>query len=77
MDENVITKQDRVRDWREKCCNQCRYKFVKYEGKQYQCDVSKSTDEDVLEFNELHGCQGIREYLETGIFPERARKTKD
>ena len=74
MDENVITKQDRVRDWREKCCNQCRYKFTKYEGKQYQCDFSKSTDEDVLEFNELYGCQGIREQLETGIFSERARK---
>ena len=76
MAENVTTKKDRVRDWREKCCNQCRYKFTKYEGEQYQCDFSKSTDEDVLKFNELKGCQGIREYLETGIFPERARKTK-
>lgn len=75
MAENVTTKKDRVRDWREKCCNQCRYKFTKYEGKQYQCDFSKSTDEDVLKFNKLKGCQGILEYLETGIFPERARKT--
>ena len=74
MAENVITKQDRVRDWREKCCNQCRYQFIKYEGKQLQCGFSKCTDEDVLEFDKWHGCQGIREYLETGIFPERARK---
>ena len=64
-------------DWREKCCNQCKYKFVEYNGKQLQCGFSKCTDEDVAKFNERNGCQGIREYLETGIFPERAKKTED
>ena len=61
-------------DWREKCCAQCKYKFVEYKGKQHQCDFSKCTDEEVAEFNEHHGCQGIREYLKTGVFPERGRK---
>ena len=61
-------------DWREKCCNQCKYKFVEYKGKQHQCGFSKCTDEEVAEFNEHNGCQGIREYLETGVFPERGRK---
>ena len=73
---NVTTKKDRVRDWREKCCDQCKYKFAEYNGKQHQCGFSQCSDEDVLDFTERHGCQGIREYLETGIFPERARKTE-
>lgn len=77
MDKNVITKKDRVRDWREKCCNQCKYKFTKHKGMQYQCNFSKCTDEEVLKFNKGNGCQGVREYLETGNFPERARKIKD
>ena len=61
-------------DWREKCCDQCKHKFVEYNGKQFQCSFSKCTDEEVVEFDEHNGCQGIREYLETGIFPERGRK---
>ena len=64
-------------DWREKCCDQCKHKFVEYNGKQFQCSFSKCTDEEVVEFDEHNGCQGIREYLETGNFPERARKIKD
>ena len=63
-----------ISDWREKCCDQCKYKFVEYKGKQQQCGFSKCTDEEVAEFNEHHGCQGIREYLKTGVFPERGRK---
>ena len=49
-------------------------KIHEYKGKQHQCGFSKCTDEGVTEFNEHHGCQGIREYLETGVFPERGRK---
>ena len=64
-------------DWRKKCCAQCKYQFIEFEGKKLPCSFSKSTDEEVAEFNEHNGCQGIREYLETGNFPERARKTKD
>ena len=80
--ENLLgTKDEQAKmfrdDWREKCCDQCKYKFVEYKGKQHQCGFSKCTDEEVAEFNEHNGCQGIREYLETGNFPERARKTKD
>lgn len=64
-------------DWRKECCDQCKYHFIDYNGIKLQCGFSKCTDEEVADFDKHHGCQGIREYLETGIFPERARKTKD
>ena len=61
-------------DWREKCCSQCKYHITKYEGRELLCDFSKCSDEEVMNFTEYHGCQGVREYIETGVFPERARK---
>ena len=69
-----MKKNERIKDWHEKCCEQCRYYHIKYDNKDLLCDFSKSTDEDVLSFTPDRGCQGIREYIETGIFPERARK---
>ena len=69
-----MTKNERIKDWREKCCEQCKYHFIKFEGVEAQCDISKCSDEAASNFTTNHGCQGVREYLETGIFPERARK---
>ena len=61
-----------VGHWRDKCCGQCKYHHIgKYDGKTLTCDLSKSSDEEALNFTHDHGCQGIREYLETGVFPER------
>lgn len=71
---DVTIKNERLKDWREKCCAQCKYHLIKFEGKELQCYFSKCSDEAVLNFTDRKGCQGIREYLETGIFPERARK---
>ena len=68
---------ERIKDWREKCCGQCKFRPVEYNGKTYPCKFSQCSDEEVLEFDEHNGCQGIRKYLMTGIFPEYARKTKE
>ncbi len=38
------------------------------------CVFSECTDEEALGFNKTRGCQGVREYLETGVFPERGKK---
>lgn len=62
-------------DWREKCCEQCKYHFIEFKGEKYPCSISLSTDEEIIEANEYgFGCQGIKEYCETGVFPERGRK---
>lgn len=70
----ISIQNERIKDWHEKCCEQCKHLHMKYEDKDILCGFSKSTDEDVLSFTPGHGCQGIREYLETGVFPERGRK---
>lgn len=61
-------------DWREKCCAQCKYQFIEFEDKKLPCSFSESTDEAVSKFDKDHGCQGVYEYLQTGVFPERGRK---
>lgn len=60
--------------WHDKCCNQCKYRFVKHGDKYAQCAYSRCSDREALNFTSGHGCQGVREYLETGIFPERGCK---
>ncbi len=76
--ENLLGKIGNVKlqrsDWREKCCAQCKYQFIEFEGKKLPCSFSKSTDEAVSTFDKYHGCQGVYEYLQTGVFPERGRK---
>jgi hypothetical protein len=64
-------------DWHEKCCAQCKYQFVEFDGRKLSCSFSESTDEEVLKFDKDHGCQGVFEYLQTGVFPERGRKNND
>jgi hypothetical protein len=66
-----MDKNERLKDWREKCCGQCKYHFVEYKGNKLACVFSKCSDEEVVNFPKYSGCQGIREYLETGVFPER------
>ena len=61
-------------DWREKCCCQCKYHFIEHKGKKYPCSFSLCSDEEALRFDETNGCQGVYEYLKTGVFPERGRK---
>ena len=71
-------KGERLKDWREKCCGQCKHHFIEYEGKKYPCSISLSTDDEVLEsMTGNYGCLGIREYIETGVFPDRARKVQN
>lgn len=61
-------------DWRDKCCGQCKFHKIKCAGKTATCAFSQCSDEEALDFTKGHGCQGIREYLETGVFPERGCK---
>ena len=63
-----------VGHWRDKCCGQCKYHKIKCAGKTATCAFSQCSDEEALDFTKGHGCQGIREYLETGIFPERGQR---
>ena len=60
-------------DWREKCCDQCKYHFIEHNGQKYPCSFSKCSDEEALGFEKANGCQGVYEYLKTGVFPERGR----
>ena len=69
---NCIGMGDRS-DWREKCCDQCKYHFIEYNGQKYPCSLSKCSDEEALGFDKANGCQGVYEYLKTGVFPERGR----
>ena len=69
-----MDKNERLKDWREKCCAQCKYQFVEFNGKKLPCVFSKSTDEAVSKFDKSNGCQGVFEYLHTGVFPKRGRK---
>ncbi len=66
-------QNERIKDWREKCCGQCKYHYIHYNGEVYPCAFSKCDDEAPLTFTKTYGCQGIREYMETGVFPERGR----
>ena len=61
-------------DWREKCCAQCKYHFIEYNGQKYQCSFSKCSDEEALGFDKANGCIGVYEYLKTGMIPERVRR---
>jgi hypothetical protein len=76
--ENLLGKIGNVKlqrsDWREKCCAQCKYHFIEYNGQKYPCKFSECSDEEVLGFDKANGCQGVYEYLKTGVFPERGRK---
>ncbi len=69
--------EGRMKHWREKCCGQCKFRAVEYNGKEYTCSFSQCSDEEVLKFDEHNGCQGIRQYLMRGIFPEYAKETKE
>ena len=71
--KNAVAKTYRS-DWREKCCAQCKYQFIEFKGKKLPCSFSESTDEAVSKFDKDHGCQGVYEYFQTGVFPERGRK---
>lgn len=66
-------QNERIKDWREKCCDQCKYHFIEYNGQKYPCKFSECSDEEVLGFDKDNGCQGVYEYLKTGVFPERGR----
>lgn len=66
-------QNERIKDWREKCCGQCKYHFFEYNGQKYPCSFSECSDEEALGFDKSNGCQGVYEYLKTGVFPERGR----
>jgi hypothetical protein len=51
---------------------------VKYRIREFKPTANQTGGHSVyaeaLGFDKSHGCQGVYEYLKTGVFPERGRK---